>query len=166
MRYIPLNSESTTTHRQEFENYVLLYGAELDSHQNRKTPEEVFSKWAKNMINIQGDKDRHLELCYDGDMLIGFLYGKIDHSEHRGYIKVGYGYIMEFYVIPEYRRMGYGKQTYAHLEELLKNDGAKRLYLTSDPVTGKPFWKSLGFVCTGEKSPENNQDIFEKDIHI
>ena len=51
------------------------------------------------MINIQGDADRHLELCYDGDSLIGFLYGKIDHPDHKGYIKAGYGYIMEFYEI-------------------------------------------------------------------
>lgn len=116
------------------------------------------------MINVQGDIDRHLELCYVENNLIGFLYGKIDHPEHKGYIKVGYGYIMEFYVLPEYRRKGYGRQMYAHLEELLKNDGAKKLYLTSDPVTGKPFWESLGFVYSGEKSPENSQDIYEKDL--
>lgn len=116
------------------------------------------------MINIQGDDDRHLELCYDGDTLIGFLYGKIDRPEHRGFIKVGYGYIMEFFVLPDYRRKGYGKRMYEHLENLLKADGAKKLYLTSDPVTGKPFWEALGFTYTSEKSPENNQDIYEKDL--
>lgn len=164
IKYIQLNSKSNEAQKQEFERLVLLYGAELDTHQNRTTPKEILAKWANSMITVQGDMDRHLELCYDGDILIGFLYGKIDHPNHKGYIKVGYGYIMEFYVLPKFRRKGYGRQMYTHLEELLKNDGAKKLYLTSDPVTGKPFWESLGFRYTGEKSPENNQEIFEKGI--
>ena len=107
IKYTQLNSKSNEEQKQEFERLVLLYGAELDTHQNRTTPKEILSKWAKSMITVQGDKDRHLELCYDGDILIGFLYGKIDHPDHKGYIKVGYGYIMEFYVLPEFRRKGY-----------------------------------------------------------
>ncbi len=71
---------------------------------------------------------------------------------------------MEFYVLPEYRRRGYGRQMYLHLEELLKRDGAKRLHLTADPVTGAPFWSKLGFAPTGEKSPENKLDFFEKTV--
>ena len=93
-----------------------------------------------------------------------FLYGKIDHPDHKSYIKVGYGYIMEFYVLPEFRRKGYGKQMYSHLENLLIIDGAKGLYLTSDPITGKPFWLACGYKSTGEYSSENNQEIFEKEI--
>lgn len=164
IKYLKLNSNSSDLHKQDFERLVLLYGAELDSHQNRKTPKEILVKWNNSMVNIQGDADRHLELCYDDDNLIGFLYGKIDHHDHKGYIKVGYGYIMEFYVLPEFRRNGYGKQMYSHLEELLISDGAKGLYLTSDPVTGKPFWLACGYISTGENSPENNLEIFEKEI--
>ncbi len=114
------------------------------------------------MINIQGEHDRHLELCYENNSLIGFLYGKIDHLSHQGYIKIGYGYIMEFYVIPEFRRKGYGKKMYVHLEELLKKDGAFNLYLTADPITGKPFWEAMGFTNSLKKSPDNNQDIYIK----
>lgn len=116
MNYIPLNFNTENASKMQFYALALLYGAELDSHQNRNTPKEILIKWAESMINIQGEHDRHLELCYDGDNLIGFLYGKIDHPDHKGYIKVGYGYIMEFYVLPEFRRKGYGKQMYRHLE--------------------------------------------------
>lgn len=162
IKYIKLNSNSLDLYKQDFEKLVLLYGDELDNHQNRITPKDILTKWANSMINIQGDTDRHLELCYNGDSLIGFLYGKIDHPDHKGYIKVGHGYIMEFYVLPVFRRNGYGKQMYSHLEELLISDGAKGLYLTSDPVTGKPFWEAMGYKNTGEKSPENNLEIYEK----
>ena len=76
----------------------------------------------------------------------------------------GYGYIMEFYVKPEYRRRGYGRAMIARLEALFASHGVKRMYLTSDPVTRKPFWEELGFVNTNEKSPENNLYIYEKDV--
>lgn len=147
-----------------FEQLMWQYTKELDKYQDRTTPTDFIAKWIDSIIQIQGDRDRHLELCYDNRTLIGFLYGKIDHPEHKGYTKVGYGYIMEFFVLPEYRRNGYGKEMYLRLEKLFRQDGAKRMYLTSNPVTGDPFWESLGFVNTGEKSPENGKEIYERQI--
>lgn len=147
-----------------FEQLMWQYNKELDEHQSRITPIDFIEKWIKSIIQIQGDNDRHLELCYDDKTLIGFLYGKIDRPEHKGFIKVGYGYIMEFFVLPEHRRNGYGKEMFLHLEKLFRQDGAKRMYLTSDPITGNPFWESLGFVNTGERSSENDQEIYEKQI--
>lgn len=76
IKYLKLNSNSSELHKQDFERLVLLYGAELDSHQNRNTPKDILIKWANSMINIQGDSDRHLERCYDGDSLIGFYTEK------------------------------------------------------------------------------------------
>lgn len=151
---------------ENFEQLMWQYTKELDEHRNRTTPTDIIARWIKSIIQIQGDTDRHLELCYDNNKLIGFLYGKVDHPEHKGFIKVGYGYIMEFFVLPEYRRNGYGKEMYLHLENLFKQDGVKQMYLTSDPITGKPFWKSLGFTNTGEKSPENNMEIYEKTMPV
>ena len=48
------------------------------------------------------------------------------------------------------------------LEELLTGDGADTIYLTAEPVTGKPFWEAVGFSNTGEKLPENQFDIYNK----
>ncbi len=116
------------------------------------------------MLNMQGSQDRHLELCYEGENLIGFLYGKVDHEGHKGFIKPEYGYIMEFYIKPEYRRKGYGKAIFERIEVLFASHGAQRLYLTADSVTGIPFWAAMGFENTGETSPENGLVIFEKDL--
>ena len=71
---------------------------------------------------------------------------------------------MEFYVRPEHRRRGYGRRMFLHMERLFRENGAKRMYLTADPVTGKPFWEALGFVNTGERSPDNGLEIYEKAI--
>ena len=147
-----------------FKSLMVPYMEELDAHSDDPLPMNLLPKWIDSIIAMQGPSDRHTQLCYVGDNLIGFLYGKVDHEDHRGFIKPGYGYIMEFYVCPQYRRMGYGKRMFLHMEHLLRKNGAKRMYLTADPFTGEPFWKAMGFANTGEQSPENKLDIYEKDV--
>ncbi len=157
-------------HKDNEEHYNLLaslmitYNWELDEHKGSETPTDIILKVTRSMLNIQGPQDRHLEFCYDGENFIGLLYGKVDHEGHKGFIKPEYGYIMEFYVKPEYRRKGYGKAIFERIEVLFASHGAKRMYLTADSVTGIPFWAAMGFENTGEVSPENGQLIFEKNL--
>jgi len=156
--------------RDNEEHYNLLaslmipYNKELDEHKGSETSSDIILKVTRSMLNMQGPQDRHLELCYDGENLIGFLYGKVDHEGNKGFIKPEYGYIMEFYVKPEYRRKGYGKAIFERIEVLFASHGTKRMYLTADSVTGLPFWEAMGFDNTGETSPENGQFIFEKNL--
>lgn len=138
------------------------YIQEMNKHSERPLPEQFVQKWCNSILSMQGPSDRHLELCYADKVPIGFLYGKVDHKDHAGFVKPGYGYIMEFYVRPEHRRMGFGKMMFLHLERLFRIDGAEMMYLTADPVTGKPFWEAIGFVNTKEMSPENKLYIYEK----
>jgi ribosomal protein S18 acetylase RimI-like enzyme len=128
------------------------------------TLEDFWNKWFKSIIDIQGDNDRHLELCYDGETLVGFLYGKVDHENHKGFIKLGWGYVMEFYVRPEYRRKDYGRTMAGRLERLFTADGARVMYLNADAVTGEPFWSAIGFIETDEINTENNKPILVKAI--
>lgn len=163
IKYVQLSADN----KEEcavFEKMMAAYVKELDEHGHDPMPEGFLQKWIKSILSMQGPSDRHLELCYDGETLIGFLYGKIDHEDHKGFIKPGYGYIMEFYVKPEYRRRGYGRAMYRRLEWLFTNDGADKMYLTADPVTGRPFWEAMGFSATGERSPENKMEIYEKSV--
>ena len=105
-----------------------------------------------------------MEFVCINDEPIGFIYGKIDHEDHRGFIKSGYGYIMEFYVKPDHRRKGYGNTMFRHLERLFFDHGATRMYLTTGTVSGEAFWRSMEFETTGEVSPENNMLIYEKAV--
>ena len=82
--------------RRRFESLMVPYFRELDRHQGRHTDPEFLRNVTRSILSMQGPHDRHLELCYDGDSLVGFWYGKVDHPEHKGFIKPGYGYIMEF----------------------------------------------------------------------
>lgn len=162
----PEFSKLTPERYDVFKNLMLSYSKELDEHRAMHTPEETVLKWSESIMSMLGDEERYLELCLLEQNPIGFLYGKIDKPYHKGYIKPSYGYIMEFYILPQYRRKGYGKEMYYRIEELFKSDGARRIYLTADPITGEPFWEYLGFVNTGEVSPENGLCIYEREIPI
>jgi len=147
-----------------FESLMYPYIDELNEHSDRPLPDKFRKKWIDSIIAMQGPSDRHLELCFADNEPVGFLYGKVDHADHNGFIKPGYGYIMEFYVSPQYRRKGYGRMMYRRLEACFAGDGAKMMYLTADPVTGRPFWEAMGFRSSGERSPENRLEIYEKPI--
>lgn len=163
IRYVQLVADHAENCKV-FESLMYEYIDEMNEHSKRPLPKEFQQKWINSIISMQGPTDRHLELCYVGKMPAGFLYGKIDHEDHKGFIKPGYGYIMEFYVKPEYRRKGYGKSMFERLERLFHTDGAEMMYLTADPVTGKPFWQAMGFINIHEKSPENQLYIYEKEV--
>ena len=151
-------------HHKLLESIMLPYCRELDSNVGRETPEATLKKFIASIVNMYEDKDRFVELCYLGENLIGFAYGKIDREDHRGFVRPGWGYVMEFYVKPEYRRNGHGVEIYKHLENIFKSKGVSNIWLTADPVTGEPFWSAVDFTNSGEKSPENNLYIYEKTI--
>lgn len=146
------------------ESIMLPYCQELDRNVGRETPEETLKRFIASIVSMSEDKDRFVELCYLGENLIGFAYGKIDREGHRGYIRPGWGYVMEFYVKPEHRQNGYGREMYNYLENIFKSNGVSNIWLTADPITGEPFWSAVGFINNGEKSPENNLYIYEKTI--
>lgn len=157
-------SKKNNEHLKLLTSLMVSYIEETDMHLGRITPYNVILKVVHEMIELQGDSDRHLELCYDNKNLIGFLYCKTDRKHHKGFIKPGYGYIMEFYVKPEYRRLGFGTAMFEHIEFLFALHEVKNMWLTADPVTGIPFWKTIGFESSGEISPENSLPILEKAV--
>jgi GNAT superfamily N-acetyltransferase len=165
LTFLPVE-KGNAAHRELFENLFLSYTDEQRAHNeaaNRNyLPLEMIGKWFNSIIDMQGPPDRHLEVALDGETPVGFLYGKVDHAEHRGFVKPGFGYIMEFYVVPEYRRRGVGTRLFRRLETLFAHDGAEQMYLTADPVTGEPFWHTKGFKTNGETSPETGTAIYVK----
>jgi GNAT superfamily N-acetyltransferase len=171
LRFVQLQKDNDK-HLAEFEPMFWEYNEEQLEHNPelrvspnpRYTAEEFWLKWFNSIIDIQGDRDRHLELFYDGEDLIGFLYGKVDHENHNGFIKPGWGYVMEFYVRPENRRKGYGRAMAGRLERHFAADGATKMYLNADAVTGVPFWSAMGFTETDEMNTECGKPIWVKGI--
>lgn len=54
-------------------------------------------------------------------------------------------FILDFWIYPEYRGHGKGRQCFRLLEEHTKEDGAKYYELNAEGERRISFWKSLGF---------------------
>ena len=141
------------------------YFEELNEHERVVESKEEILEAVKQRIAIQGKReDMHFEIALLNDEAIGIAMFAIDLGTVRGLLECGYGTVLEFYIRPEYRRMGLGEEFYRHIEEVLCADGAKSFYVTPDAVTGIPFWTSMGFVDTGLMDPDNQQPIYIKCI--
>ncbi|MCL1794760.1 MAG: GNAT family N-acetyltransferase [Oscillospiraceae bacterium] len=164
IRFIQIQKDNPQ-HYKILKDLMFPYNRELDADKPDEEPasEDSILKFTQGCINMQGAYDRHLELAFVGDDPIGFLYGKVDHEEHKGHNKPGYGYIMEFYIKPEHRRNGYGRILFRRLEQHFSGHGAKRMYLNTR-ASGEAFWRSMGFSPTNEIQPHNNMAIWEKDV--
>lgn len=105
-------------------------------------PDDHITKISKSMIQVQNGNDRHLEICCESeDTPIGFYHAKIGHNNKDEHI----GFILEFYILPDYRHRGYGKALFQRIETLFLGHGIKKIRLRSYSFTGMPFWESLGF---------------------
>lgn len=143
----------------------LPFSRELDEHEGISETEEEILYDLSRRINIQGSRENmHFELALLGNEPIGIAMFAIDNGTVYGLLESGYDVITGFYISPEYRRNGYGREFFGHIEQTLKADGAPKIYLTPDGVTGKPFWVSLGFENSGKFDLDDKKYIYIKDI--
>lgn len=87
-------------------------------------------------------------LIKKADMIIGFIMYVTYFDED------GKCLLMEYYIEPKYRNIGYGKLSFLNVETYINNEGA--LYIELTPTNGKNerFWRSVGF----EKSIDIDED--------
>ena len=137
---------------------------EGDSEVENSTDDEI-AGWLAGRVKIQGQRDTmHFELIYYEDILVGFTMYAIDIGGIKDIIDAGLGYIMELYIIPDFRRKGIASNVFVHMEGILKNQGALQIYLTPDSASGVPFWNTMGFSDSGKTDPDNGMPIYIKKI--
>lgn len=130
-------------------------------------PDHEIADWLTGRVRIQGQRDTmHFERIYEKDILIGFAMYAIDLGGIKGILEAGYGYIMELYIVPDYRRKGMGSQVFQYIENILKKDGTSKIYLTPDSASGIPFWRALGFMDSGKIDPDNKMPIYIREIEM
>lgn len=139
---------------------------EVNANDGREEAEDEIIGGLKKRVNIQGSrKDMHFEIVLHDNEVIGISMFAIDLGTVHGLLdEPGYGTVMGFYIKPEHRRRGYGRLFFNHIEAMLKEDGAKKMYVCPDPVTGEPFWKAMGFSDSGKFDPDDKKPIFIKEI--
>jgi GNAT superfamily N-acetyltransferase len=141
------------------------YFHNLSWEEDEKPTDDEIKNDLNRRINIQGNRpDMHFELLFCDDVFVGFANFAISTGTLYGLLEAGYGCVMEFYISPEFRRKGYGKLFYEHIEKVLKNDGTQNIFLTPDPSIGKAFWPAMGFNDSNKIDPDNNYPIYLKNI--
>ena len=75
-----------------------------------------------------------------------------------------YGNVLEYGVASEFRRRGFAAEMNGYMEQIFLSDGVTEVYLTPDPVTGAPFWKSAGYADSGMLDPDAQKPIYIKHL--
>ncbi len=138
---------------------------EVNEHDGTYQSEEQIINGLKKRISVQGRrKDMHFEIAYVKGEPFGIAMFAIDLGTVYGLLEKGYGTIMGFYIHPKFRRKGLGTSFSRHIEATLYSDGARKMYICPDSVTGEPFWKFNGYTDSGKIDPDDKKPIYIKEI--
>ncbi len=136
---------------------------EVNGHEGKVKSEGEISEGLKKRIAIQGSRrDMHFEIMFLKDVPVGIAMFAIDLGTVYGLLEKGYGTVMGFYIRPEYRNKGLGREFWLHIEAILRGDGAVKFYVCPDSVTGVPFWTRMGFADSGLIDPDDQKPIYTK----
>ena len=114
-------------------------------------------------INIANTHDNiFFEMIWSGNNAIGFAFYSIDGGI-KNLIPSGYGYIMEFYVLPEWRKKRIGSYCSNYICNKLYEAGCPQVYLTSVPNSDN-FWNNNVFVKSNLFDPYNKLNIWFRQL--
>ena len=87
-----------------------------------------------------------IDLIKQNKETLGFIIYQIDKEESDWKERLGSGFIREFYIKPNFRKLGLGSKLLKNAEDNLKELGAKEIYLTSQEKDSvKQFYMKNGF---------------------
>jgi N-acetylglutamate synthase-like GNAT family acetyltransferase len=125
-------------------------------------PAEQRGKFMESILARQEERDRWLLLLKHKREYVGFAHVKIDKDE-----RPGWGFVLEFYIAPDKRRIGLGCTFFNIIEEMLRSKAVKDVWLLSrSSDEALAFWSSLGFKLSGEIDEETGQSIMEKSLAL
>jgi N-acetylglutamate synthase-like GNAT family acetyltransferase len=124
----------------------------------KELPLEEREKFLQSILARQEEPDRWLLLLKYENKYVGFAHVKIDKDE-----RIGWGFILEFYIKPTKRKMGLGRAFFNLISGMLQAKGVKAIWLLADS-TSEPFWCTLKFKLTGEVDEETGQNIMIKSL--
>ncbi|MCM1541292.1 MAG: GNAT family N-acetyltransferase [Blautia sp.] len=139
---------------------------EVNRHDGTHRSEEQILDGLKKRISIQGNRrDMHFEIALTDGEPFGIAMFAIDLGTVYGLLEKGCGTIMGFYIHPDFRSQGLGTLFSRHIETVLSADGAAKMYICPDAVTGEPFWKANGYHDSGKIDPDDKKPIYIKELY-
>lgn len=116
---------------------------------------------------IQKSSDEGKTRCFcvvENDNIIGFIMYKImELANENKFIKHYVGHIEELYVVKEKRKQGLGKSLLVKVEEYMKENNVKKLFLTAREHM-YDFYKKLGYFIDESYVCANKLKCFFKSL--
>lgn len=119
-------------------------------------PPDERERFLQSILARQEEPERWLLLLKYENEYIGFVHMKIDRDE-----RLGWGFILEFYIVPNKRRLGWGRRLFNLIVKILQARRVKNIWLLTTPAV-EQFWRALGFKETGEI--QNGQKVMVMSI--
>lgn len=121
-------------------------------------PSDERESFIQSILARQEEPDRWLLLLKYREEYLGLAHMKIDRDE-----RPGWGFILEFYIVPNRRKLGWGRKLFNLLVKILLVRGVKNIWLLTN-LRAEKFWFSLGFKDTGEIDKETGQKILATSV--
>jgi len=166
LEFIQIKRENSL-HFETAKKLWIPYFKELNEHKKVLTDVDIVLNNLQKRVSIQGVRSNmHFEICLSNERAIGIANFAVDLGGIKGILDPGYGFIMEFYISKDFRRQGYGRCFYNHIEKVFLSHGVGFIYLTPDKITGQAFWTKFGFYNSGKVDPDNKMPIYIKKISL
>lgn len=119
-------------------------------------PSSERDRFLQSILAKQEEPDRWLLLLKHEMRYSGFAHFKIDKDE-----RIGWGFILEYYIITSKRRMGLGTKFFSLIARMLQTKRVEDVWLLTDSSDAESFWRSIGFRFAGELDRETGQKILK-----
>ncbi len=141
--------------QDEFKKLFKAYYAELgcDDDCDRLLDEYILPDLIAGLFRI--------DMLKDGGEFVGFVAYQIDDLVGEWTYKEGWGDIREIYIVPPFRRKGYGKFLLYTAEMKLRESGAEKAYCLPCN-SAAPFFTACGYKKTEEYNDELECFVYEK----
>ncbi len=129
LQFTEINN-SNAEFTEAFLDLGLQYLSEIDD-----TPPFINEKFLRSILRKTTESDRWLLFVSYKDERVGFIHAKIDTEE-----RPGWGYILEFYIIPGKRRTGIGTSLFKEITHIFYSRGMRNVWLSAS-AESVPFWR-------------------------
>ncbi|MCL2509344.1 MAG: GNAT family N-acetyltransferase [Oscillospiraceae bacterium] len=125
---------------------------------------KIYRRLKNRVLHAEKTPKTGFYVLYFERQIIGFSFFGLSGGIKAVDIPPDYGMIMEFYIAPPFRRKGFATEMNNRIEELFRSWGVSNVFLTPDPVTGRPFWQSIGYEDSLKADPDDQRPIYIKVI--
>ncbi|MCL2106328.1 MAG: GNAT family N-acetyltransferase [Oscillospiraceae bacterium] len=126
---------------------------------------KIYRRLKNRVAHAHKTQKTGFNALYSEGRMVGFAFFGLSGGIRSIGIPPDYGMVMEFCIALSFRRKGFATEMNRQMEKLFLDWGITNTFLTPDPVTGDPFWRSVGYHDSQLKDPDTHRLIYVKEIH-